>query len=55
MAVELMSIHELVDRLCLLAAEPGFLPAASQQVIDDCQQIQSMWFCQVRRLSLRRK
>jgi len=47
MAVELVSIQELVDGLCLLAADPAVLPAASQQVIDDLQLTQCKWFCQV--------
>ena len=48
MALELTSIQELVDGLCLLAADPGTLPAASQQVIDYYQHTQCIWFCQVR-------
>jgi len=47
MALELTSIQELVDGLCLMAVDPGLLPAASQQVIDDYQQTQCKWFCQV--------
>jgi len=47
MAVELTSIQEVVDSLCLLAADPSHLPASSQQVIDDYQHTQCKWFCQV--------
>jgi len=48
MAVELTSIQDVVDSLCLLAADPYLLPASSQQVIDDYRRTQSKWFCQVR-------
>jgi len=47
MAVELTSIQEVVDSLCLLAADPCVLPASSQQVIDDYRHTQCKWFCQV--------
>ena len=48
MAVEMTSIQEVVDSMCLLAAEPCSLPASSQQVIDDYRRTQCKWFCQVR-------
>ena len=47
MAVEMTSVQEVVDSLCLLAADPHVLPATSQQVIDDYQQTPCKWFCQV--------
>lgn len=47
MAVELTSIQEVVDSMCLLASEPCHLPASSQQVIDDFRHTQCKWFCQV--------
>ena len=47
MAMELTSIQEVVDSMCMLAVDPCLLPAASQQVIDDHTQTQDKWFCQV--------